>query len=56
MMQYRNAPDERIVTPEQYGQGYLEREGMVVRKRRYELIRKLPDGNYLVRAPEPPKK
>jgi len=25
-------------------------------KRPYELIRKLPDGNYLVRAPEPPQK
>ncbi len=56
MVQYRSAPEERVVTPEQYGQGYLERDGMVVKKRPYELIRRLPDGNYLVRAPEPPKK
>ena len=28
---------------------------MTVRKRPYELIRKLEDGTYLVRAPEPPK-
>jgi hypothetical protein len=57
MPQYRNAPEERIVTREQYEAGYLERDGLVVRKRRYELIRKLEDGTYLVRAPEQePKK
>ena len=55
MVQYRPAPEERVVTEEQYGQGYLVRDGMVVRKLKYELIRRLPDGNYLVRAPEPPK-
>lgn len=55
MAQYRNTLQERVVTPEQYGQGYLVRDGMVVKKLQYELIRRLPDGNYLVRAPEPPK-
>jgi hypothetical protein len=56
MVQYRNAPEERVVTAEQYAQGYLVRDGMVVKKLPYELIRRLPDGTYLVRAPEPPKK
>jgi hypothetical protein len=54
--QYRKVTEERIVTREQYEQGYLERDGLVVRKRRYELIRELPDGRYLVRAPEPQPK
>ena len=40
MVQYKSAPNERIVTPEQYGQGYLEREGLVIKKRPYELIRR----------------
>ena len=44
MVQYRSAPEERVVTAEQYAQGYLERDGMVVKKRPYELIRRLPDG------------
>lgn len=54
MPQYKNVREERIVTAEQYAQGYLERNGMVIRKRPYELIRELPDGTYLVRVPEPP--
>jgi hypothetical protein len=53
---YKSAPEERIVSPEQYADGYLERDGLVFKKRPYELIRKLPDGNYLVRAPEQPQK
>jgi len=48
--QYRKVTEERIVTREQYEQGYLERDGLVIRKRRYELIRELPDGRYLVRV------
>ena len=56
MPQYKPAPEERVVTEEQYGQGYLVRDGMVVQMRPYELIRKLPDGTYLVRAPDTPKK
>ena len=52
--QYRNVTEERIVTREQYEQGYLERDGLVVRKRRYELIRELPDGRLLVRAAAKP--
>ncbi len=55
MVQYKSAPNERIVTAEQYAQGYLERDGLVIKKRPYELIRRLPDGNYLVRAPEQPQ-
>jgi hypothetical protein len=55
MVEYRKAPNERVVTAEQYAQGYLERDGMLVKKRSYELIRRLPDGTYLVRVPEPPK-
>ena len=55
MPQYKPAPEERVVTEEQYGQGYLVRNGMVVQMRPYELIRKLPDGTYLVRAPDTPK-
>ena len=33
----------------------LERDGIVIRKRQYELVRKLEDGNYVVRVPDPPK-
>ena len=51
MPQYRKNTEERIVTREQFEQGYFERDGFVVRKRRYELIKELPDGRYLVRAP-----
>jgi hypothetical protein len=52
MPQYRPAPLEQVVTAEEYARGYLERDGLVIRKRPYELIRRLPDGTYLVRAPE----
>jgi hypothetical protein len=55
MPQFKPAPEERVVTEEQYGQGYLVRDGMVVQMRPYELIRKLPDGTYLVRAPDTKK-
>jgi hypothetical protein len=53
--QYRNVTEERVVTREQFEQGYLERDGLVVRKRRYELIRELPDGRLLVRMAEKPE-
>ena len=49
--QYRKMGEERVVTREEFERGYFERDGIVVRKRRYELIRELPDGRYLVRAP-----
>jgi hypothetical protein len=52
MPEYQRGVKEFIVSAEQYRRGYLERDGMVVKKREYELIRELPDGNYLVRAPE----
>lgn len=47
-----DAPSVRVVTPEQYSQGYLELQGMIARERRYSLIRKLEDGNLLVREPQ----
>src|SRR5262249_40104504 len=53
--QYRSVTEERIVTREQYEHGYLERDGLVVRKRRYELIRELPDGRLLVRVAAKPE-
>jgi hypothetical protein len=56
MPQYRKVTEERIVTREEYERGYLERDGLVVRKRRYQLIKELPDGTYLVRASEQPKR
>jgi hypothetical protein len=49
--QYRKIAEERVVTREEYESGFLQREGIVIRKRRYELIRELPDGRFLVRAP-----
>jgi hypothetical protein len=52
MPQYRKLAEERVVTREELERGYFERDGIVVRKRRYELIRELPDGRYLVRAPQ----
>lgn len=44
-------PKMRVVTPEQYRQGYLEKIGDQVIDRDFTLIRKLPDGNYLVHEP-----
>jgi hypothetical protein len=55
MPQYKNVREERVVTRDQLDDGYLERDGMTVRRRKWELIRQLPDGRYLVRAPEPEK-
>jgi hypothetical protein len=55
MPAYRPAPDEQVVSAEQYAQGYLERNGLVIKKRPYDLIRRLPDGNYVVRSPAPAK-
>jgi hypothetical protein len=45
----------KVITPEQYREGYAQLTGLhtlpnVVDKS-YELIRKLPDGNYLVKNP-----
>jgi hypothetical protein len=40
---------ELIVTPEQYSQGYLV---FLEGSKPYTLIRKLPDGNYLVTEPD----
>ena len=53
MPQYKNMREERVVSREEYEQGYIERDGMTIRRRRYELIKELPDGRYLVRAAEP---
>jgi hypothetical protein len=54
MPQYKKIAEERVVTREELERGYLEREGMVIRKRRYEVIRELPDGRFLVRPAEQP--
>ena len=54
MAQYRKIAEERIVTRDQLGQGYIERDGLVIKKRQYEVIRELPDGTFLVRAPAEP--
>ena len=55
MPQYKNVREERVVTREELERGYWERDGMTMRKRQWELISQLPDGRYLVRAPEPEK-
>jgi hypothetical protein len=58
MPQFQKGVEERVVSEEEYARGYFEREGMTVRKRSYVLIRRLEDGNYLVRldqtASDPP--
>lgn len=54
MGRYERVAEERIVTREELERGYFERDGLVIRKRRYELIRELPDGRFLVRAPQQP--
>jgi len=41
-----------IVSPEQLSLGYLERQGMIVTRRRFVVIRRREDGNYVVRDPE----
>jgi hypothetical protein len=53
--QHQKSYQELVVTADQYAQGYLVRDGMVIKKRPYELVRELPDGKYVVRAPQPPK-
>jgi hypothetical protein len=57
MPQYQNIPKEQIVTRDQLDEGYLERNGLVFRKRKYVVIRELEDGRFLVRvhAPEQPE-
>lgn len=42
---------ERIVTPEQLAEGYLERVNGVVYHREYKVLSKLPDGNTVVLNP-----
>lgn len=45
----------RIVTPEQFDDGYMElvqdKFGDAIRLRPYHLLRALPDGNFLVKQP-----
>ncbi len=46
---------QRIVTPEQLAEGYcLFVEGAIVRLS-YVVVRRLPNGNYVVREPKPPE-
>lgn len=52
--QHVPAPEEfdpLVVTPEQYEEGYVELGDGLIVKRRYKLIRTLPDGNYVVQVP-----
>ena len=51
LMSLNNVEKVRVVTPEQYRNGYIVRIGMRVETRRWSLVRKLDDGNYLVRIP-----
>jgi hypothetical protein len=57
MPQYQNIPKEQIVTRDQLDEGYLERNGLVFRKRKYVVIRELEDGRFLVQvqAPDAPE-
>lgn len=43
---------ERTVTPQQYSDGWREFINGVIICRRYELLHRLPDGNYVVREPQ----
>lgn len=43
---------ELIVTPQQFADGWLEKDDQFIRERPYQLIRKLPDGNFVVVSPE----
>lgn len=42
----------RVVTPEQLQEGWLEKEGMIVRERKFTVIEMRDDGNYIVYNPE----
>lgn len=44
-------PTQRIVTPEQYAEGYLQQRGVLVERHPWRLIKELDDGNYLVVEP-----
>jgi hypothetical protein len=44
----------RVVTPLQYQEGYFELKGMIAFQQDYQLVRRLPDGNYLVVDPTQP--
>lgn len=46
-----NEGAERKLTPEQYENGWLLKVGDVVIHRDFEIVRRLPDGNVLVREP-----
>lgn len=42
----------KLVTPQQYKEGYLVLEGMVATRRNYTALRQDENGNYVVLAPE----
>ena len=54
MPQFQKGVEERVVSAEEYARGYFERDGLIVRKRAYVLVRRLEDGNYLVRLDQTP--
>ncbi len=39
----------RIVTPAQYAEGHLEKKGGFIYTRRFVLVGKTPEGNFIVR-------
>lgn len=41
----------RIVTSEQLAEGYLEKIGMLIYERKYRVIGKTQDGNFVVEDP-----
>jgi hypothetical protein len=43
---------ETIITPEQRNDGWLIKDGQFIRERRFEIIRRLPNGNFVVVSPE----
>lgn len=44
---------ELLVTPEQFKEGYLEKQGMTITRRNFRLLGRLKDGSYVVENPEP---
>jgi hypothetical protein len=48
----QHAEKVRVVTPQQYRDGYLVRTGGHVETMAWSLVRRLDDGNYLVRSDE----
>jgi len=46
----------RVVTPAQLSEGYFLKDGAFIYERRYQVVRQLPDGNWLVCEPRAKEK